>query len=93
MASDPHYTPHPLLVCVTTPVPWGYRGGGANTGIVWLMLAIEGRSYERETAHQAGEPAKWSVTNLHLPSAHRGKGKIRNSTASNSPLLLPFRAN
>lgn len=46
-----------------------------------------------ETAHQDGESAKRSVTNLHLPSTHGGKGKIRNSAASNSPLLIPFLAN
>ena len=33
----------------------------------------------------SGEVAKWSVTNLHLPSAaptHGGRGKIRNSAAA-----------
>lgn len=58
---------------------------------LWLML--EPRVAPGETAHQAGESAKWGVTNLHLPSTHGGKGKIRNSAASNSPLLIPFLAN
>lgn len=58
-----------------------------------LRVRSESRVPPGEAAHQAGESAKWSVTNLHLPSTHGGTGKIRNRVASNSPLLIPFLAN
>ncbi|TNN21915.1 hypothetical protein EYF80_067973 [Liparis tanakae] len=70
------------------------RGSDVSAAIVaYNARYLSAGAPARETAHGAGEPAKWSVTNLHLPSAHGGKGKIRNSAASNSPLLIPFRAN
>lgn len=71
-----------------TTVGLWQRCGRRHCGQGWRLEFLQ----ERRLIG-AGESAKWSVTNLHLPSTHGDKGKIRSSAASNSPLLIPFLAN